>query len=418
MNIEEMAILAKTAKAAMAIASTNQKNTALKIIKENLKKHEKKIFQANLKDIDQAKSAGLNQALIDRLSIQNKLDAIISDIEQIIELPDPIGECFEESTHDKLEIKKYRTPLGVLGIIYESRPNVTIDVSVLAIKSGNCAILRGGSETLHTNKILVSIIQESIASIFLPENAIQLVSSPDRNEVQTMLLLDSYIDVIIPRGGAKLHKFCRENSTIPVITGGIGICHLFVDESANLEKSLKVILNAKTQRPTVCNALDTLLIHEKIVAQFIPQVIGFLKPFGVHFHLDPKAMKIMQDKGFNDCISLAGPYDFDTEWLSLNLGIKVVKNMDEAIQHIFIHGSGHSDGILTENKKNADQFITLIDSAAVYVNASTRFTDGGQLGLGSEVAVSTQKLHARGPMGLKELTSYKWVIRGDYATRN
>lgn len=419
MSIEEIAKAAKKATHGMARASSDQKNAVLAALIACLKREQISVLQANQEDIAQAQSAGLDHAMIDRLSLQGRLEGIFSDIEKIIQLPDPIGECFERVEHAQLEIKKCRTPLGVLGVIYESRPNVTIDVSALAIKSGNCAILRGGSETLRTNQVLVKLIQEALASVHLPAQAIQLIPSSDRIEVQKMLHLHEYIDLIIPRGGAALHRFCRENSTIPVITGGIGICHLFVDESADLEKALPVIINAKTQRPTVCNALDTLLVHEKIAPTFIPIVLKKLQDKGVSFRLDSKSLQMAQSLHHQaDAFKVAQPQDWDTEWLSLVLGIKVVNSLEEAMQHIIQHSTGHSDGILTQDKKNADAFTKEIDSAAVYVNASTRFTDGGQLGLGAEVAISTQKLHARGPMGLKELTSYKWVIQGDYAIRN
>jgi glutamate-5-semialdehyde dehydrogenase len=310
-------------------------------------------------------------------------------------------------------LAKSRTPFGVLGIIYESRPNVTLDISALTIKSGNCALLRGGSETFHTNRLLVEIIKNSLKASDLPTEAIQLIPTQDRSQVHELLQLHEYIDLIIPRGGAALQRFCREHSQIPVSTGGIGVCHLFVDETADLERSLPVILNAKTQRPTVCNALDTLLVHTAVASQFIPAIVTTLSKKGVIFRLDPKAWELIQEPSCH----LADPKDWDNEWLSLILGIKVVEDLKEAIEHIHGHSTGHSDGILTENPRNAEFFIKKIDSAAVYVNASTRFTDGGQFGMGSEVAISTQKFHARGPLGLKELTSYKWIIRGDYQVR-
>lgn len=416
MYIKEMAMRAKETTFDMARITTDQKNAALQFIIDVLKKQAKEVLKANQEDIADAEASGLDAAMIDRLSLQNRLEALLSDIKNVIQLPDPIGESFEELTINQLKIKKCRTPLGVIGVIYESRPNVTLDISALVIKSSNCAILRGGSETLRTNKVLVCIIQEALALAKLPKNAIQLIPSADRNEVQSMLRLHDYIDLIIPRGGAALHRFCRENSSIPVITGGIGICHLFVDDSADLEKSLNVIVNAKTQRPTVCNALDTLLVHEKIAKHFIPIMINILRSKHVKFRLDSQGMQFIQKDNCLDCME-AQPEDWDTEWLSLTLGIKVVKDLNEAILHIAKHSSGHSDGILTQDEANANRFIAEIDSAAVYVNASTRFTDGGQLGLGAEIAISTQKLHARGPMGLKELTSYKRVIHGNYSIR-
>lgn len=413
-NLKQMAQTAKKLTVQMAAASPKQKNDVLEAMMENLKKNQRSILEANFKDINLAKTNALNEALLERLSLENKLEGIIHDIEQVMLLPDPIGEIFDETNlPNQLHLARYRTPIGVLGIIYESRPNVTIDISALTIKSGNCALLRGGSETLHTNQVLVDLIQKSLASANLPSEAIQLVASSDRSQVKELLQLHESIDLIIPRGSASLQEFCRKNSSIPVITGGIGICHLFVDETADLERSLKVILNAKTQRPNVCNALDTLIVHVAVAPLFIPKIIEVLSNKQVAFRLDETAWNLMQNPSYK----LAEPNDWDTEWLSLVLGIKVVANLQEAIDHIHLHSTGHSDGILTENHQNAEHFIKEIDSAAVYVNASTRFTDGGQFGFGAEVAISTQKLHARGPMGLKELTSYKWVIKGNYQIR-
>jgi glutamate-5-semialdehyde dehydrogenase len=414
-DLKQMAQLAKSLTYEMAAATTQQKNDALNALIENIELHRSDIMEANSEDVAQGKAAGLNDALLERLSLENKLEGIIGDIKQVISLNDPVGEQLEEKVlPNKLNLAKYRTPLGVLGVIYESRPNVTIDISALTIKSGNCAILRGGSETLTTNLVLIGLIQKSLSSAGLPSKAIQLIANSDRMQVKELLQLHEYIDLIIPRGSAALQDFCRKNSTIPVITGGIGICHLFVDESANFEESLKVIYNAKTRRPTVCNALGTLLVHESIARQFIPKVIEFLGNKNVSFRLDSKAWSTIANHPF---CKPAESIDWDTEWLSLVLGIKVVDSLEAAISHIHTHSTGHSDGILTEDSKNANIFINNIDSAVVYVNASTCFTDGAQFGLGSEVAISTQKLHARGPMGLKELTSYKWVVRGDYQVR-
>ncbi len=414
-NLKKMAIAAKRATLEMARATLENKNGALKVLIENLKKHQEAILQANRQDISLAKANGLSAALLERLSLENRLEGIIHDIIQVIALPDPVGVLFDEqNSSNQLKLAKCRTPIGVLGVIYESRPNVTLDISTLTIKSGNCAILRGGSETLHTNRVLVEVIQQSLAIAGLPKEAIQLIAHSDRAEVNELLQLDEYIDLIIPRGGSALQQFCRKHSTIPVVTGGIGICHLFVDETADLERSLLVILNAKTQRPTVCNALDTLLIHAAIAPLFIPRIVQALGKEDVTFRLDRKACKLVQEP----TCKLAESNDWDTEWLSLVLGIKVVENLEEAIEHVQVHSTGHSDGILTENPKHAELFVKEVDSAAVYVNASTRFTDGGQFGLGAEVAISTQKLHARGPMGLKELTSYKWIVRGNYQVRS
>ncbi len=414
LDLTQMARNAKAMTYPMAEASTDQKNQVLHTIATNLAVHREEILQANLCDIHLAKAKGLDPAVIDRLSLQNRLDGIIDDIHAVIALEDPIGQLIEEKVLlNQLQVKKCRTPLGVIGVIYESRPNVTIDVSVLCIKSGNCCILRGGSETMNTNLALVDIIQSSLEKHGLSQDAVQFISDTDRKYVKELLRLDAFVDVIIPRGSQELQRFCCENSIIPVLTGGAGICHLFVDASANLEKSLDVIFNAKISRPTVCNALDTLLVHQEIAAHFVPKVVEALGQNGVHFRLDAKAFSLCP----SSFCELAQEQDWDTEWMRLILGIKIVENLDEAIKHIRQHSRGHSDGILTENRDSAEAFVRGVDSAAVYVNASTRFSDGAQLGLGAEVAISTQKLHARGPIGLKELTTSKWVICGDYHVR-
>ncbi|MEP7356542.1 MAG: glutamate-5-semialdehyde dehydrogenase, partial [Anaerolineales bacterium] len=305
---------------------------------------------------------------------------------------------------------------GVLGVIYESRPNVTIDVAALAIRTGNAAILRGGSETLASNRALLARVQAALAEAGLPLEAVQFIDDSDRQYVTQMLRLNDYIDLIIPRGGNALHTYCRANSTIPVITGGMGICHLYVDASADLAAALPVIQNAKVQRPSVCNALDTVLVHQAVAAEFLPQVVERLAEDGVTFRADPLALAALGAEP-PALVAPAGPADFDTEWMALILGLKVVGGLDEAMAHIAEHSTAHSDGILTSTAEHAERFVAEVDSAVVYVNASTRFSDGAQLGLGAEVAVSTQRLHARGPMGLPELTSYKWVVQGDYTVR-
>jgi glutamate-5-semialdehyde dehydrogenase len=395
------------------MASTEQKNLFLTTLADDLVNQEDKIFAANQKDVSEAKADGLTEAIIDRLLLtRDRLVGIADDLIRVIHLVDPIGEVFDQrQLHNGLMVHKQRVPLGVLAVIYEARPNVTIDVSALAIKSGNAVILRGGSETINSNRELVRIIQKSLEKAGLPPDAVLFVDDPDRQNVLRLLKMYETINLVIPRGGAGLHQYCKENSLIPVIVGGIGICHLFVDESANLENALEIIHNAKTQRPTVCNALDTVLVHERISQKFIPVLVERLKKSGVNFRVDEFAFGILGNQEIGS-ITRATDRDFDTEWLSLVLGIKVVSSVEDAIAHIVAHSTGHSDGILTFDREVADQFVRVVDSAAVYVNASTRFTDGGQLGLGAEVAISTQKLHARGPMGLQELTSYKWVIRG------
>ena len=417
--IEEICHNARLASRILAQTTTSQRNHLLLTLADQIWLDRGVILAQNELDIVLAKNAGLSEALIDRLTLnETRLTGVLEDIRNVATLPDPVAEVFEETDlPNGLHVHKQRVPLGVLAVIYESRPNVTLDIASLALKSGNAAILRGGSETIHTNQALVDSILNSLKANSLPVNTIQFISNPDHSLVAELLKQYDSVDMVIPRGGYALHKYCRENSLIPVITGGIGICHLFVDESANLQAALPVIRNAKIQRPSVCNALDTVLIHRKIARKFIPQLVTRLQQDGVTFRADPEAYQILGSDLLAGVLP-AGETDFDTEWLSLILGIKVVEDLNEAISHITAHGTGHSDGILTQNEENAKEFIAEVDSSVVYINASTRFTDGSQLGLGAEVAISTQRLHARGPMGLRELTTYKWVARGDYTVRS
>ncbi len=424
-TVEELGVRAQKASRNLARATSELKYNAIRDIAGLLATKESEILAANEKDISAGVEAGLTEALLDRLTLNpSRLTGIAEDLQRIAEMHDPVGEIFDQTVlPNGLQVHKQRVPIGVLGVIYESRPNVTIDIAGLAIKTGNAVLLRGGSETINSNRVLVSIIKDALVQAELNPEAVQFIDDTSRERVAEMLKMHEYIDMLIPRGGAALHKYCRENSTIPVITGGIGICHLFVDRSADIPQSVQVVQNAKVQRPSVCNSLDTALIHEDVAAEMIPLVIKRLAEDGVAFKLDDPAMKHFMGDGnesprIHAEVQPAGPEDFDTEWLSLVLGVKVVANLDEAIEHISLHGTGHSDGILTQDKENAGRFIAEVDSAAVYVNASTRFTDGAQLGLGAEVAISTQRLHARGPMGLRELTTYKWVIEGDYQTRD
>jgi len=416
--ILEIAKRAKAASKILALAPSQAKDAALLALAGALAGASAEILAANAVDVQAARASGISEAMLDRLLLNEKrIQSLGDDLRHLAGLPDPVGQHFDEATlPNGLRLRKQRVPLGVLGVIYESRPNVTMDVAGLALKTGNAAILRGGSETIHSNRALVKIIQQVLTAEGLPGDAIQFIDSPDRGLVLELLKMHAYIDIIIPRGGAQLHNFCRENSQIPVITGGMGICHLFVDESADLAASLPVIFNAKVQRPSTCNSLDTVLIHDSVAAEFLPRLVTRLAPAGVTFRAEPRAASYLAE-ALPGQVTLAGPDDFDTEWLALVLGLKVVDNLNEAIAHIAAHSTAHSDGILTEDAEHAATFINEVDSAAVYVNASTRFTDGGQFGLGAEVAVSTQRLHARGPMGLSELTTYKWVAEGQYHVR-
>jgi glutamate-5-semialdehyde dehydrogenase len=421
----EMGQSAREASRQMAHADTETKNRVLTVLAVLMDQSRDAILTANRLDIEAAHAEGMAASLVDRLTLTGKrLEGLAFDLRRVAELPDPVGEQFEEKVlPNGLKLWKRRVPLGVMGVIYESRPNVTIDIAGLSIKTGNAAILRGGKESAQTNGILADISRKALIQCGLPADALQFISDPDRGLVLELLQLHEYVDIIIPRGGEPLHRFCRENSQIPVITGGIGICHIFVDDSANLNKALAVIHNAKTQRPSVCNALDTLLVHQGIAEHFLPRVVDYLSPAGVTFRADESAVRCLKVSGSANHRTLpqvvlpAGPNDFDTEWMSLVLGLKVVDGIDEAITHTNAHSMGHSDSILTEDDAHAARWINEVDSAAVYVNASTRFTDGGQFGLGAEVAISTQRLHARGPMGLRELTTYKWVAKGTYQVR-
>jgi glutamate-5-semialdehyde dehydrogenase len=420
--LDDMGKRARQAAQSLARADTAQKNAVLTTLAEMLLAQSGMILGANGQDVADSQEAGLEPAMLDRLTLNPaRLEGIVSELRQTISLPDPVGEVFDQATlPNGLKIHKRRVPLGVIGVIYEARPNVTVDVASLALKSGNAVILRGGSETLRTNQALVTVIHSALEEHGLPPEAVQFIDSRDRALVLELLQLYEYVDIIIPRGGASLHKFCRENSRIPVITGGTGICHIFVDASADLQAALPVILNAKTQRPSVCNSLDTLLVHREVAADFLPRVVEGLGKVGVTFRADPAALEHLRAYGHGELpasVQPAGPQDFDTEWMSLVLGLKVVEGLDEAIRHTNAHSLGHSDSILTADSGNALTWVNEVDSAAVYVNASTRFTDGNQFGLGAEVAVSTQRLHARGPMALRELTTYKWVAVGNYHIR-
>jgi glutamate-5-semialdehyde dehydrogenase len=414
MDLRELGRRAKDASYTLAKATTEQKNAALLAIADALDTNAEAILAENCLDLEEGQKNGLSEALLDRMSLQKRLPGIAEDVRKVAALPDPVGTTFDERTLENgLNVCRRRTPLGVLGVIYEARPNVTVDVIALSLKSGNTAFLRGGKEIMRSNIALVKVIRQALVDArlgeIIPADAIQYIESTDRRYIDEMLKLHQYIDMIIPRGGAALHQHCRENSTIPVITGGLGICHVYVDETANLENSLAIIHNAKTQRPSVCNSLDTVLVHQSLAANFLPRVVDHLGASGVNFRAEPRALAIVGGKAG---VQPAGDEDFDTEWMALILGLKVVDTLDEALEHIRQHSTQHSDAIMTEDYAHADRFVEEVDSAAVFVNASTRFNDGGALGLGAEIAVSTQKLHARGPMALEELTTYKWVVVG------
>ena len=410
---------ARQARRDLATLLTTTKNDLLGAIADALEDpaRQQAILEANGRDIAAAQGTGLSEALIDRLRLTpQRLAGMAQGARDVAALPDPIGESFDvRKLPNGLEAGKRRTPLGVMGVIYEARPNVTIDIAALCLKTGNAAILRGGKETIHSNRALVGLLNELYAQAWLPEGTLQWISDPNRDLVMQMLRLDEYIDMIIPRGGAGLHRLARQNATIPVITGGIGVCHLYVEPSARLDRATEIVFNAKVQRPSVCNALDTVLVHRDVAAAFLPSMAARLSDADVEVRCDAPSLDILaqaQPQGHDWHLVPAQESDFGTEFLSLVLSVKVIDGLDAALDYIERYGTGHSDGILTEDYTHARHFLDVVDSAAVYVNASTRFTDGGQLGLGAEVAISTQKLHARGPMGLQELTTYKWVIFG------
>lgn len=393
-------------------ASTDDKNRALEAISRALLEHKREILAANRSDIEKARDKGLSESMIDRLTLDDKrLENIAAAVLKVRDLPDPVGEILDERTLENgLRLKKVRVPLGVVGIIYESRPNVTVDAAVLCLKSGNAAFLRGGSETIGSNIALESVMRGALRSVGFPETCVTLLHDTDHAAAREMMGLREYIDVLIPRGGAGLIKTVVENSSVPVIETGVGNCHVYVDATADLEEAAKIILNAKAQRVSVCNAAETLLVHEDIAAKFLPMAKKALDTRNVELRCCPRALEIL-DEGEN--VVPACEEDFKNEFLDYILAVKVVKNLDEAIDHIRKYSTHHSEAILTKDEKNAERFCRLIDSAVLYVNASTRFTDGEEFGFGAEIGISTQKIHARGPMALRELCSYKYIMKGD-----
>lgn len=418
-DLERLGRRAKTAGRALSLAATARKDAALTALADGLVAQTEAILAANAIDLEQGRAAGLSDALLDRMLLtEARLRSIADDVRSVARLPDPVGEQFDHAVlPNGLRVHRRRVPLGVVGVIYEARPNVTVDIAALCIKSGNAAILRGGKEIGHSCAALVAVIQQALQAADLPSDAVQVIDNPDRELVKQLLRLDTYVDVIIPRGGAALHHFCREHATIPVITGGIGVCHVYVDQHADLPKVLPIVRNAKVQRPSVCNALDTLLVHRAVAAQVLPEVARDLLAHNVELRCDEESLALLRAAGVaSDKVVPAQPSDFGTEFMALVLSIRVVDNLEQAIGHIARYGD-HSDAIITEDRAAADRFVAAVDSAAVFVNASTRFNDGGQLGLGAEIAVSTQKLHVRGPMALRELTSYKWVVEGEGQVR-
>ena len=417
MKLQQTGIAAKDAAFQLAAMPTAKKNQALAFIADELEASTETILAANEKDMQQAREAGLAEAMLDRLMLNTaRLKSLAEDVRHVIRLDDPVGSEFDGRVLENgMTLYRRREPIGVIGVIYEARPNVTIDIAALCLKTGNASILRGGRETFNSNMALVKVIQTALAKAGLPIAAVQYIENSNRQLVLELLKLDQYVDMIIPRGGASLHKMCKETSTIPVIIGGFGISHMYVDKSADIEKALDVIINAKAQRPSACNALDTLLVNKSIAKPLLTLLSPLLERHKISVVAEQNAMPLLNEVAVK---RLAQQGDFDTEWLDYVLSIKLVDDVFAAISHMREHNASHSDAILSNDLAATEYFINNAGSAAVYVNASTRFTDGGQFGLGAEVAVSTQKLHARGPMGLEELTCYKWVGKAHYLSRS
>ncbi len=406
--IEQLGANAGKAAPVLADMETSAKNLALTYIANALRENEAEILKANAIDLENAKKNGMSESMQDRLTLTEKrISAMAEGVEQVVALPDPIGEVMGGKTLvNGLRVVQKRVPMGVIGIIFESRPNVTVDAAALCFKAGNAVILRGGSDAINSNKALVDLMRKAISNAGAPADCIQLVENTSRDIANAMMRLDRYIDLLIPRGSGRLIHSVIENATVPVIQTGEGNCHVFVDESANLDIAVDIVNNAKTQRPSVCNAIESILVHEKIASSFFKKLDAVWAG---------KVAIIGDEKtaGFITVEKIADDTDYRTEFLDLKLSSKVVSSIDEAIEHINKFGTGHSECIVTNDLENAEKFQRRVDAAAVYVNASTRFTDGFEFGMGAEIGISTQKLHARGPMGLTALTSYKYLINGD-----
>ncbi len=408
--LEKKGAAAKKASLVLMTADTAAKNKALYEIAGAIKARIDEILAANKADTDAALENGISNSLLDRLTLtKERIEGIVEGIKQVIDLPDPIGEVLERSTRPNgMEIERRAVPLGVIGIIYEARPNVTVDAAVLCLKAGNAVILRGGKEAFNSNLAFVNIMRDALEAAGLPRDCVALVEDTSRQSATELMQLSEYLDVLIPRGGAGLIKSVVENSKVPVIETGVGVCHVYVDDDADLEKAANIIFNAKCSRPSVCNAAETLLVAESVAAKFLPMAKAKLDTKNVELRGCEKTREIL-----GDSVIAATEQDYHTEFGDYILAVKVISGAQEAIDFVNEYGTGHSEAIVTENKAAAEKFLNGVDAAAVYANASTRFTDGGEFGLGAEIGISTQKLHARGPMGLKQLTSCKFVIRGN-----
>ena len=422
-TVDELSLLeqgrtAQTAARQLAGLATEVKNQALLNIAQALELEQEAVLEANRADYQSAQADGMNDAMLDRLLLTpERLTGMARDVRGIAALPDPVNEVIDARTlANGLAVERRRVPLGVIGSIYESRPNITVDIAALTLKSGNACLLRGGRESRGSNLALVDLLRQAVAAAGISPEIIQYVANPDRSLVEAILRMKDYINLLVPRGGPGLIKFVAEQAAMPVVAGGVGVCHAYVDRTADLEKAANIIFNAKVQRPTVCNALDTVLLHAETAPGGLPAIARALSQAGVELHCDHRALSILgPETGLNT--HPATEDDWGREFLSLTAAIKIVDSLDEALEHIETYGSGHTEAIITEDKAASERFLRDVDAAAVILNASTRFTDGSQLGLGAEVGISTQKFHARGPLGLRELTSYKWVIIGDGQVR-
>jgi glutamate-5-semialdehyde dehydrogenase len=417
-NLQDIGERARAASRELARADPFRVNEALLRIAGALVQSGQSVVEANNRDVERARESGLGDHIVDRLVLDaGRLKDVTDGVRAVAALTSPVGQAIESRVlPNGVKLSRRRVPLGVIGVIYESRPNVTVDISALCLKSGNAVILRGGKESIETNKALAGVIRNCLKDSGLPEDAVQLIESTDRSVVAGMLQMRDYIDLLIPRGGAKLVMRVANEATMPAITGGIGVCHTYVDSAADLDMATSITLNAKVQRPSVCNALDTVLVHSAIAGTFLPQMAASMAQAGVELRCDSRALSIIGENG-SDLISRAKQEDFGQEFLALVASVKVVDSLDDALAHIATYGSGHTEAIVTGDYAAATRFTDEVDAAAVFVNLSTRLNDGGEFGLGAEVAISTNKMHARGPMGLAELTSYKWVGLGSGQVR-
>ena len=411
--LTELGKKAKEAEKTLMIATTEQKNKALKYIAQALIENADEIIQANTIDLENGKNNGMSEAMLDRLKLdKGRIKGMAKGVEDVVLLPDPVGRVLSETTRPNgLNIKKVSTPLGVIGVIFEARPNVTSDAAALCLKSGNTVILRGGKEAINSNRIIAKTMREAVKKSGLSEDVIQLVEDTSRESANALMQMNEYVDVLIPRGGAGLIQAVVKNATVPVIETGVGNCHIYIDKDANVDMAADIVYNAKTNRVSVCNAAESLLIHKDIAKEALPKIKAKLYEKSVELFGDEEAVDIA--KG----IEKATERDWGTEYLDYKMSVKIVNSLDEAVDHIYKYSTGHSECIVTENKEAAEEFLNKVDSAAVYVNASTRFTDGGEFGFGAEIGISTQKLHARGPIGLPELQSFKYKIYGNGQVR-